>query len=306
MSKMTSIALLANAAILGALPAFAHGIAGNRLFPATLTIDDPAVGDELSAPTVVYQPNGPSREYDTGFEWDKTLTEDLGLAINDRYRSIRQPANAGGNLYGWDDPVVTLKYRMVTDAPHEFMASLGVQKEFGGPGAVTHGLADAIGWTQPTLYAGKGMGDLPDGLALLQPFALTGEVGYQWADRPNQTAADGTRSHNPDFWNIGFSVQYDLQYLRSQVRDYGLPEIFNHLTPLVEFSYATPAGGTYAGATTTGTIAPGFLFNYGAIQFGVEALIPATRASGNATGVIAQFHFYLDDLLPKTLGKPLF
>jgi hypothetical protein len=30
----------------------AHEIVGNRFFPATLTIDDPGVNDELSLPTV--------------------------------------------------------------------------------------------------------------------------------------------------------------------------------------------------------------------------------------------------------------
>ena len=33
------------------VPAFAHGFAGNRFFPATLATDDPFVADELSLPT---------------------------------------------------------------------------------------------------------------------------------------------------------------------------------------------------------------------------------------------------------------
>ena len=57
-------------------PAHAHGIAGDRLFPATLSIDDPAVGDELSLPTFTYQPQSGSggspetRSYGYGVEWD--------------------------------------------------------------------------------------------------------------------------------------------------------------------------------------------------------------------------------------------
>jgi len=35
-----------------AKPALAHGAVGNRVFPVRLSIDDPAVADELSAPTV--------------------------------------------------------------------------------------------------------------------------------------------------------------------------------------------------------------------------------------------------------------
>ena len=35
------------AAVLLAVPTWAHGIAGNRCFPGTLTFDDPAVAGEL-------------------------------------------------------------------------------------------------------------------------------------------------------------------------------------------------------------------------------------------------------------------
>src|SRR5689334_10300576 len=39
----------------GASPAVAHGVVGQRFFPATLTTDDPFVADELSLPTVTHQ-----------------------------------------------------------------------------------------------------------------------------------------------------------------------------------------------------------------------------------------------------------
>ena len=37
-----------------AASAHAHGLAGKRFFPSTLTIDDPFVADELSLPTVFH------------------------------------------------------------------------------------------------------------------------------------------------------------------------------------------------------------------------------------------------------------
>ncbi len=288
--------------------ALAHGIAGDRVFPATLTIDDPAVGDELSVPTFAFSPgDGGSDEKDYGFEWDKTIFTGFGFAFNDGYSRVHQPARAGGNNYGWDDPVLTLKWQIFENDEHEAMASVGLQKEFGGVGAVGHGLADASGWTQPTLYVGKGLGDLPSSLDLLRPLAITGELGYQWADEPSQTGPGGFAGQNPDFWNIGFSVQYNLEYLHADVKDYGWGEFVNSLIPLVEVSYSTPASASHAGATTTGTVAPGILYEHGrSYQIGIEALIPVNKASGNGVGVIAQLHFYLDDLLPDSLGKPVF
>jgi hypothetical protein len=42
------------------------------------------------------------------------------------------------------------------------------------------------------------------------------------------------------------------------------------------------------------------------MQFGLEALIPVNRESGSNIGVIGQLHWYLDDIAPNTLGRPLF
>jgi hypothetical protein len=41
------------------------------------------------------------------------------------------------------------------------------------------------------------------------------------------------------------------------------------------------------------------------MQFGIEAIIPVTKATGKTVGIIAQLHFYLDDIFPQTIGRPL-
>ncbi len=46
------------AIILLPLAARAHGVAGARIFPTTLTLDDPAVSDEASLPTFTWQLSG--------------------------------------------------------------------------------------------------------------------------------------------------------------------------------------------------------------------------------------------------------
>ena len=50
---------------------------------------------------------------------------------------------------------------------------------------------------------------------------------------------------------------------------------------------------------TTGTINPGILWAGQSVQLGIEAVIPVNGRSGSKTGVIAQLHFYLDDIFPK-------
>jgi hypothetical protein len=41
-------------------------------------------------------------------------------------------------------------------------------------------------------------------------------------------------------------------------------------------------------------------------QVGVEAILPLNSGSGHGLGVVFSVDLYLDDLLPNSLGKPLF
>ncbi len=59
-------------------------------------------------------------------------------------------------------------------------------------------------------------------------------------------------------------------------------------------------------AVTTGTIQPGVIYAADSWQFAVEAVLPINAASGKGVGVVGELHLYLDDILPDTLGKPIF
>jgi hypothetical protein len=168
----------------------AHGVAGKRVFPTTLTIDDPAVADELSLPTIQYQRHGASdddfafHQTDISSEFSKRITEHLGISLNSTYTILNRPGQ--NNSYGFGNIETTLKYQFLQNAPHELLMSVGVSREWGGTGAQGIG-AERTGSTTPTLYFGKGFGDLPDTLDWLKPLALTGIFGYQFADVPTRT-----------------------------------------------------------------------------------------------------------------------
>lgn len=286
--------------VLAAMPAtqaLAHAVCGNRVFPATLVMDDPGVSDELSLPTVVYTPipaaNGsPSgHSVDYGYEVDKTITRDLGIAINGDYFTQRLP---GQTLNGWDNVTVTLKDAVPCNEPHEFMMAVGVIREFGGTGSsqlLNAGVVDSVSNTAPTLYVGKGMGDLPIGY--FRPFAVTGELGYQISDSPGIT---------PNQWNWAASLQYSMPYIQQHIKALDVPNFMTRLIPLVETSFSTPAHGL-----TTGTISPGILYLANTWQLGAEAMIPANGATARSqgTGFIFQFHIFLDDMFPRSIGRPL-
>jgi len=294
--------------------AHAHAIAGARVFPVTLTIDDPGVSDEASLPSFTATRQGasgsagPGWEYDLGFEFDKTITKDFALGISDDY--VIQALHGQKTQTGFLNINVSGKYQAWVNAEHETIVSLGVVREFGRTGTEHIG-ADQYGGTTPTGYFGKGMGDLP--VPLLRPFAVTGEFAYTVADKKLKqiitpdTLATGImefNSGNENRWSGGLSLQYSLPYLRSQVKDYGLPEFVNRLVPLVELSWSSPASKPSALGTQV-VFAPGAIYMADTYEVGLEALIPANRASGRNVGVAALFHVFFDDLFPTSLGKPL-
>ncbi len=320
--RQTHAALLSAAIACLAYPARAHVVAGARVFPVTLTLDDPGVADEVSIPAFTYSRdgggdgNGPTKSYTFGFEYDKTITSNTAIIFNDGYTV--QTMNGGKTQAGFQNLYVTGKWQAYTSAAHEFVASLGLVREIGGTGT-THLGGDRYGSTAPTAYFGKGLGDLPIGLA--RPFAVTGELSYVIADHALKQVqqAPGSSLSAPfdtgiatqfnnganNAWSGGFSVQYSLPYLQSQVRDVGLRGVLQDLIPVVEVTWSSPASSPSAKGTTW-TVAPGVIYLTEWGEIGLEALIPANRAAGHNVGAVALVHFFLDDLFPNTLGKPIF
>jgi hypothetical protein len=82
------------------------------------------------------------------------------------------------------------------------------------------------------------------------------------------------------------------------VRDVGIPAPFNRMIPLVEVALQTPIDGHRSG-NTTGTVNPGIIWFGRYVQLGLEAVIPINNLTGKNVGVLAQVHFYLDDILPQ-------
>jgi len=291
-----------------ACPAWAHGLIGQRFFPATLKIDDPFVADELSLPTVSFMPFGSSggspafRQTDISAELSKRLSPDFGFSLGGDL-TILDPDH-GATQAGFDNMEVALKYVFWKSATHETLLSAGVSWDVGGTGSKRIG-AESFDTVTPQLFFGKGMGDLPDSVALLKPLAFTGAFGYSIPTRRfNKTYTVGDdgdveveKELNSQAFQWGVTVQYSLQYLQSYVRDVGLPAPFNRMIALVEFAMQTPTQGPQSGQTT-GTINPGLIWFGRYLQLGLELQIPVNRQSGKNVGVIGQMHFYLDDIAP--------
>ena len=297
----------------------AHEIVGNRFFPATLGIDDPGVNDELSLPTVANFKTGddPSfRQRDFSGEYSKRITDAFAISIGTTHSSLAAPGGPTGiGAQGFQNLETTFKYRLFKDPAHEFVVSAGLSIEWGGTGSQNVG-AEPFNVYTPTLYFGKGLGDLPDTLSWLRPIAVTGQIGYAIPGRnstttfgidPDSGDVTADTEFHPRVLNWGGTIQYSMPYLKSAVVDLGLPDFINRFIPIVEATLQTPVANTLtSGTKTTGTINPGFLWIGKGFQIGVEAMIPINRESGTNVGVIAQLHFYLDDIDPRGIGKPIF
>lgn len=297
MSRPIGRAAAVTAIVLGASPACAHTIVGNRVFPATLAIDDPGVNDELALPSFAYlqqaNPDGSAdpQTFGIGWEYAKTISPDIALSVgSEGYQWQVQPTDSGrANIE------TQAKWAFFQDPAHEFIMSGAVDAEIGGTGT---GDFDDPTTITPKFFIGKGFGDAS--LDWLRPFAMTGEVDYN-------IPTDGSTTSLT--W--GGTIQYSLLYENSFVHQ--LPGFLSRLIPAFEADFNTPVSnispaerGNFSPNDATGVYGPSLYYIGQYFEIGVMAQIPINRASGYHVGALAVLDIFLDDLAPTSLGKPLF
>jgi hypothetical protein len=275
----------------------AHGFEGDRFFPPTIQTDDPFAVDELSLPiiSVFNNPAGggapKTLEIDISAEFDKEIFPKFAIGISDDYVILRPQGQSTRD--GFDNLSFSAKYQLFENAPHEFILSVGGEVDVGGTGSQVIGRESFSTYT-PTLYAGKGFGDLPDQLKYLKPLAVTGTFGY---------AIPG-ESVDPNALSWGLAVEYSIPYLQQHVEEIDWLRPLRNVIPLVELAMNSPLN--HGGGQTTGTVNPGFLWESRYCQLGAEAVIPVNRASGSNVGLVVQVQVYIDDIWPKIFGYPVF
>jgi hypothetical protein len=266
--------------------ASAYEAAGDRTFPAMILLPQVAPADQIYF-TPTTQPTSEGQSTDLAINFAKRLTERLGVRFEEDYFWI------GGHNTGWQNLAMITQYLAVLDPVREALVTLGVNQEWGGTGARRIG-APPQGATTPTVYFAKGMGDYDIGY--LRPFAVTGVIGYQFADSPPRS----------DALNTDVAVEYSIPYLQSKVRAFDLPAFLRGMTPLVEAVVMTPTGNNRGNNRTNATFGPGVNYSGEGWEFTIEALIPAGRSNVTGLGVAAQLNISLDYFFPDTIGKPLF
>ena len=111
----------------GVQSAHAHGIAGNRFFPGTLSFDDPAVADEAIVPNFssFKRPNEGGNVVDNRFDWAffRLLTPTLEVGIDGAWVH----RNWGNSLRsGFDVTNLSIKRLAYRNDLHEILVSAGL------------------------------------------------------------------------------------------------------------------------------------------------------------------------------------
>jgi len=300
-------ALISSIVLLCTPAAWSHGFAGKRFFPTTLVVEDPFVADEFS---VLYrhikepgeEVSGPSVRNDSlDVEYSKTLSRQWGVSIAGQFLNLH--TNGGNKDDGYSNVEVGTKYQLYTSAAHEALLSVGINAEIGDSGNASIGV-ESYSVYSPAVFFGKGFGDLWDNHPLLKPLAITGVIATNFPSKTRSNTEEGP-VRNPITVSYGLTLQYNMQYLQSFVRDYGLGAPFNHLIPVVEFDMSTCTDRGCKGDTTA-TANPGLLWFGKSFQLGLGAQIPLNHRTGDDIGILALVHLFIDDLFPHSLGAPLF
>ena len=312
MRRLIALVLAVAFTLLIPVSSWSHGFAGKRFFPTTFAVEDPFVSDELSfllnhikEPGEGEEP--PVKSTSLSLEYSKRITQNLGISIGEEYRHM--DFEHEGSEDGFGNLETGVKYQFLTSEEHETILSVGIGAELGGTGTRRVG-AESFSVISPALFFGKGFGDLPESVKFIRPLAVTGVLGTNYPTRSknvtvNEETGETETERNPDTLTWAFTIQYSLQYLQSFVKDVGLGPPFNRMVVLIEFPMETCMDRDCNGQTT-GTVNPGIVWVGKYMQMGVAAQIPVNTNTGKNVGVFGLIHLFLDDLFPKSIGRPIF
>src|SRR5246127_774217 len=249
---------------------------GDRYFPSTLATTVPTAADFYNPPYFVKLPDtATTREFDVPTTYSGLVTKDWAVFFTETFRTI-EDANRGTRS-GFDNLVIGTQYQLYTNPEHQFVVTVGGTAAIGGTGAP--GIASTFSTLTPTVYIGKGFGDLPDSVAWLRPLTVSATAAVAVptdastltssslgsVNLPIETGAFNSLTTlptgpttlaatvNPKILQLGFALEYSLvtnEYTGPNRTGTRYPQGW---VPLVEFTTSTPLNGPLAGRTT-GTV----------------------------------------------------
>jgi len=290
--------------------AFAHGIAGNRYFPGTITFDDPAVADEFSFATNSYKRTdtlNPQKDSGSAISAARLLSPTWAFGF-DYEKDVTNPSGTASAYTKKDD--VYLKTNLYRDDLNEELVSVLLGYGYSHTDLPGFGVISRLS-ALPEVSFGKGFGNLGDDWSWLRPFAFAGAVAVDMpvqrsttiygANLNNQNIVN-ERTQNTSVVHWGFALEYSTLFLTNRFLHGHLPddEPLHQFVPIVEFAFESSAL-----QKTTGTMNPGLTYVEQTWQLAGELIMPLNQGPTRVTGFRGQLMFFLDDLVPSLFEKPL-
>src|SRR6202158_198619 len=234
---------------------------GDRYYPWALATTVPTAADFYNPPYFVRLPDTATtpttHEIDIPTTYSRLVTRDLAVFFTETFR-ILEDANRGTRS-GFENFVIGAQYQLYTNPEHQFVVTVGGTAAIGGTGSPQ--VASSFSTLTPTVYIGKGFGDLPDSMAWLRPLTISATAAVAVPTDSNSLitttlptgATTLSETINPKILQLGFALEYSLvsnMYTGPNRTGTRYPEGW---VPLVEFTTATPLNGPLAGRTT-GTV----------------------------------------------------
>ena len=266
----------------------AHAIAGQRLFPSTLTFDDPGIGAEFPLVFSRIRADGVYQN-DLSLSVTKPVTPAFSLIAATDYLGISQPG--APTTHGLGNVSVGGVWQVYRNADTESIGSFSISDSIARTGS--RAMRDNYSTWSPEFDFGKGFGNAR--APWMKPFALSGALGL---DLP-------TDSRAPRMLDWGTSLQYNIAYLQDFVKYVGIKAPFNKMIPIVELPMQTCLDRGCRGQTT-GYISPGVIWIGHYFQAGFELQVPINHRTGHSVGILFGVDLYLDDLASHGFGAPLF
>jgi hypothetical protein len=292
-SRSVGAALALAWVALRASEAAAHGIVGARSFIEPFVTEDVNPKNEFVIARPERDWGAEEKVWSYGFGLEKKLSDDLSLTLDSEWLRVSPRDPEEEDASGFGNLGITLKHALYRSEAHEGIVSFAVEAEAPTGSADVGAERD---WAfRPFFLYGKGLGDLPDALGWLRPFALQGDFGPEVSTDEATTTA----------FVHDVAVQYSIPYLQSSVKDVGLRWPLANLIPVVELDFEHGVRGEESGATRA-IVTPGLVYVDRRIEVGVAGRFPLSDTAREEVdpGVIFLFDVFIDDVLPWSRWQP--
>src|SRR5260370_12380209 len=168
--------------LLGTCSEVSVACVGGRCSTSPLETPVPTRADFYNPPYFVKLPDTAiTHEIDIPSTYSRLVTKDWGVFFTETFR-ILDVANKG-RLAGFDNLVIGTQYQLYTNPEHQFVFTVGGTAAIRGTGAPR--LASSLSTLTPTIYIGKGFGDLPDSVAWLRPLTISATAAVAVPTEPS-------------------------------------------------------------------------------------------------------------------------